>query len=460
MAKDVPKADLDRPADEACRRLAREHLELAAAACGRLSDPEDTEALHDFRVALRRLRGTLRAFSKPLDGSVGKKWVQRISDLAGRTGDGRDAEVALAWVEAQRPHLNWRQRRGLDWYAERLGERKERGYAKALRGVPDRFAKLAGRLRSRLQEPEDGDLELEGRTAGIEVENEDGEAELGARDRVGEIAGQPARMSDGRAAEREGSEEHDIGGRPVADEHNSAAARGTGEADAATQATPTQLSSSSSDSPADPEPPPEPFALALAAAARDRATRLVERLGALGDAGDERGAHRARIAAKRLRYILEPVAHAAPEARSAVRALKRLQDLLGDLHDAHVLEHELTAALEEAASARAGELLDAALDSAAGTPRPPGGWDVVGGLVVLAGLNRTRRDRLYASLRRNWLAGSKTADLAAKVGGLAARLEVRAVVPGVAVSRLERMAAEALDEYRAGRTEELGFDEL
>jgi hypothetical protein len=27
-------------------------------------------------------------------------------------------------------------------------------------------------------------------------------------------------------------------------------------------------------------------------------------------------------------------------------------------------------------------------------------------------------------------------------------------------SQLERLAAEALDEYRAGRTEELGFDEL
>jgi hypothetical protein len=31
---------------------------------------------------------------------------------------------------------------------------------------------------------------------------------------------------------------------------------------------------------------------------------------------------------------------------------------------------------------------------------------------------------------------------------------------GASASQLERMAAEALEEYRAGRTEELGFDEL
>ena len=49
-------------------------LALAAAACNRLADHrDDAEALHDFRVALRRLRGTLRAFPEPLSDALGKK---------------------------------------------------------------------------------------------------------------------------------------------------------------------------------------------------------------------------------------------------------------------------------------------------------------------------------------------------------------------------------------------------
>lgn len=47
---------LDRPAAEAARLLALRMLDAAAAARLRMDNPADPEALHDFRVAIRRLR--------------------------------------------------------------------------------------------------------------------------------------------------------------------------------------------------------------------------------------------------------------------------------------------------------------------------------------------------------------------------------------------------------------------
>jgi CHAD domain-containing protein len=385
-----PIARLDRPAGEVCRRLFGEQLDRAAAACERLGDRDDAEALHDFRVALRRLRGTLRAFPEPLAGGVGRRWSRRLGDLAGATGEGRDAEVALAWVEAQRPHLNWRQRRGLRWYVQRLAARKERAYAQVETAVPARFAALAERLRRRLVTP--------------------AAAPTAA---VAEASGEAA-----EAAEA---------GTTVAD---------AGEAPPETPPAPS--------APAEPPPAPaaeEPFGALLARTARRRASRLVERLARVRAAGDEGPAHRARIAAKRLRYILEPAEAEATEARKAVRALRRLQDLLGELHDAHLLAHDLEAEGERAARDRTRELLAAALagdDGAEAENRPPapaaGRWDHVAGVVALARLNRERRDRLFATLVRGWLAGRGTADLAAAVGGLAARLEAEAMQAASAVA--------------------------
>ena len=60
------------PAREAARRLVRRQLETARAEAPRLHDAADAEALHDFRVALRRLRSLLRAWRKVLAPLVGR----------------------------------------------------------------------------------------------------------------------------------------------------------------------------------------------------------------------------------------------------------------------------------------------------------------------------------------------------------------------------------------------------
>ena len=64
-------------------------------------------------------------------------------------------------------------------------------------------------------------------------------------------------------------------------------------------------------------------------------------LARIEDADDEKEAHEARISAKRLRYLLEPLLDELPAAAPLVKRLKALQDMLGELHDAHVLETEL-----------------------------------------------------------------------------------------------------------------------
>ena len=52
----LPPTVLAQPADEGARLLALQNLKAARAARTRLATPGDLEALHDYRVALRRLR--------------------------------------------------------------------------------------------------------------------------------------------------------------------------------------------------------------------------------------------------------------------------------------------------------------------------------------------------------------------------------------------------------------------
>ena len=69
--------------------------------------------------------------------------------------------------------------------------------------------------------------------------------------------------------------------------------------------------------------------------------------------------HAARIAAKRLRYLAEPVAPWIDAARRPVELLKELQDLLGELHDGQLLAAQVAHALAEIESKRAQRLIEA-----------------------------------------------------------------------------------------------------
>jgi CHAD domain-containing protein len=73
--------------------------------------------------------------------------------------------------------------------------------------------------------------------------------------------------------------------------------------------------------------------------------RLREDLERLDEATNVKQVHRTRISIKRLRYMLEPVARHASRSRSLIRRLKEAQDLLGNLHDMHVLSEEIESSI-------------------------------------------------------------------------------------------------------------------
>jgi hypothetical protein len=86
-------------------------------------------------------------------------------------------------------------------------------------------------------------------------------------------------------------------------------------------------------------------------------TRLDELCGfmpAAADPAEVRALHDMRIAAKRLRYILEITAPCFGEyAETAIRHAKALQDLLGEIHDCDEQGPQVAAVLEELVTADA-----------------------------------------------------------------------------------------------------------
>ena len=90
--------------------------------------------------------------------------------------------------------------------------------------------------------------------------------------------------------------------------------------------------------------------------------------------------HDLRIAAKRLRYVLEITAPCfGPYARIAIKPVKDLQGVLGDIHDCDVALPDVQALLDE---------------------RPPAEARV--GLEALAAHLRARRERLVDRFRDDW----------------------------------------------------------
>lgn len=244
------------PAEMAVRWIALGMLEEAAAAHARLPDPADTEALHDFRVALRRLRSTLRAY-RGLPGDVVRGKDRRaLRDLARATGDARDAQVQNEWLTTR-----LKKARG----AERIG----------LRGALERSRERGAAAGEHLQ----------GAAAAFPAEHE-------------------------RLARRLGR--------------------------FCTELTPGEA------------PGGPPFRAELAARLRIEADALALELEGVLDESRQDEAHRSRIAAKRIRYLLEPVRDLVPGAREMIKELKALQALLGEMHDAHILLGEVSVAAEEA----------------------------------------------------------------------------------------------------------------
>ncbi len=327
LPADLPR----RPAEEAVRRYALLQLERAEAAREALVAGDRDEALHDFRVALRRLRSVLRLHRDALAADYPAKPLKRLGKLARDTNPGRDAEVQLAWLltlgETMKPH----ERTGYRQLVAQLEERRDASYRKVEREIARDFAGFAESLRARL-----GSYQV----AVTLAEN-----------------AHPASFAD-------------------ATYQALAAQRG----------------------------------------------ELTQRLASIGGPTDEETAHAARIAAKRLRYLIEPLAPWAPAILDAVELLKELQDLLGELRDGQLLAAQVAAALAELEARKARSAVEELL---AGTPatRPRPRRERSGLLAVARRLGE-RRSTLFARLADDWLGelAEQREDLARTLDAVAGEL--------------------------------------
>jgi CHAD domain-containing protein len=255
MTLRLPSDLMARPAEEASRILALSYLRQLSRARTRLEDPQDLEALHDFRVGLRRLRSSLRAYRMQLKDSVNKKMEDSLRKLMRATNAGRDAEVQLNWLRKQGERVQPEETQGLFWLIGRLEGRKSETLDPTTVEVSRQFGKAAAKFRRRLG------------TLKVEIGPGPGKKQP----TFGQITGQ---------------------------------------------------------------------------AIQQHVARLEKDLKEVRGAADVKQAHRARVAVKRLRYLLEPVARRHSRARDLVARLKETQDQLGELHDMHVLAQAIASSLQ------------------------------------------------------------------------------------------------------------------
>ena len=343
---------LSRPAAQSVRLIAQGYLDTATRALERTRDPQDALALHDFRVALRRLRTTLRAYQPLLEDGVGKKPRKILGDIADATNRVREAEAALEWLRPLATGMTPGERVGLNWLIERIEQRRVKELERCLAEVHRSFSAATRKLRKGL---------------------------LTYRQTVG----------------------------------------------------------------TEPSATDVPFAGVVHAAALEQARQLDQLLGEVHKSDDE-VAHRARIAGKRLRYVLEPVVAAWPGGEELIERLKAVQDLLGELHDLQELEASLRAAVGAAAAERAEQLLDAALTEAQPVGRRPRRRGRQSGLVAIGLRMRLRQRELFTELRRDWLGNKRT-----WTKDVAALLPAVAPVPNAVVP--VPVAAPDVRRWRVGR---------
>lgn len=334
---------LDARPEEAARRLAIGFVDAALAAGDRLVAGTDPEALHDLRVALRRLRSTMRAYAEVLAGAVPKKRRKALGDLARATGDARDAEVQLAWAEGTA---------GAD--AGRtsllgfLTRQKDDAYAALVASTLPALRHLLPRLRDDLSRYTLTHVVFE-------------------------------------------------------------------------------------------RPPDHAFRVLLGRLLEAEVAELSRCLHAVTSLENETLAHQGRIHGKRIRYLLEPFKDDLPNGAKAVKMLRGLQELLGELNDLAVRTGSVRRALEHSAQDRARRLADDAVRDDAAQRRSSSGilsaptaddgdpiahHDAIQeGLLALLRTVLADKQRTFDRLSQEWLHGAQLDLLIGELSALSKALE-------------------------------------
>ena len=308
---------MDLPAARAARRLARRNLKAAIAARARMGHKSDPGAMHDLRVALRRLRVILRAYAPFFADGIYGRFRKRLRVLAHATNVARDAEVQLEWMDSAVRSPRPAERLGRRWLRAHLVSQRKLFYRKFRSEALPEFDRLARKMR------------------------------------------------------------HALESKPI----------GPRQAAVRRQVT---------------------FAQAAGRQVRQSTAVLAGDLRRIGSAEDEAEVHVARIEAKRLRYLVEPLVRG-EKAERVLEPLRALQDSLGDLHDRHVMAQLIVWALKD------------------GLPRDSR-RDLVPGLKAVAQQNRQEAGDLREDITRRFLGGRARALLRAP-RDLARQLAAQGAVP-------------------------------
>jgi hypothetical protein len=145
--------------------------------------------------------------------------------------------------------------------------------------------------------------------------------------------------------------------------------------------------------------PQEPLADNVERIVRVRLDELASFMPRASDPAEVVALHDMRIAAKRLRYVLE-VTHPAfgPYAADAVKVVKDLQDLLGEIHDCDVQLPEVGEVLADLVTADADALIEAGDSDPATAPNRA----AYAGLVGMGVQLKARRELLFSDFLRSW----------------------------------------------------------
>ena len=149
------------------------------------------------------------------------------------------------------------------------------------------------------------------------------------------------------------------------------------------------------------------FSVVLAGLLRELAEDLRRRLKRVRSVDDVNEAHQARIAGKRLRYLLEPIAEYVVSGPELLTQLRSLQDILGELHDAHVWLLVIRHVVAELAMEEGRRMATSLTANEKGPKRPP---RYVGpprsGFISLARLAHERSVTAYKRFTSGWADGN------------------------------------------------------
>jgi CHAD domain-containing protein len=142
---------LARSARHAARVVARARLRRVRLAAPSHEAPLGEDALHDFRVALRRLRTWLRAFRPELDDTVGRGTPRRLRRLSQRSGLARDLEVQVLWLTHPTVRLGPLATGAAASLATRLESERAGALTKALEEIAESLPRAGSKLDKQLR---------------------------------------------------------------------------------------------------------------------------------------------------------------------------------------------------------------------------------------------------------------------------------------------------------------------